>query len=286
MITGGRDYMDKILRLVFLTINIILCISITSLLGEELVEKPMVVIIPSYNNIKWYQLNLDSVLTQNYKNYRVIYVDDCSKDGTGNAVEVYLKDNDPGHRVELFKNIERVGAMANLYGAIHSCKDHEIAVLVDGDDWLYHPDVLKHLNEVYSSSEVWFTHGNLMEYPMGHVTWCEPIPASVIANKTYRQSKCPSHLRTFYVWLFKKIRLQDFLYKGEFLRMAWDMAIMYPLAEMAEERHAFISEVTYSYNMSNPINDNKVDADLQNLLDKLIRNRPPYQRLEKADIPY
>lgn len=280
-IGGSKVSFDKIV-LSFVFIFSFISIYIQS---EEIEEKSFVIIIPSYNNIKWYKSNLDSVLEQNYSNYRIVYVDDCSTDGTAEAVQEYLRRKAPKIPVSFTKNYERVGAMANLYGAIHSCKDHEIAVLVDGDDWLYHDDVLKHLNEIYSSGEIWFTHGNLIEYPMGNVTWCEPFPPEVIANKTYRKFKCPSHLRTCYVWLFKKIRLQDFLYKGEFLRMAWDMAIMYPLAEMAEERHAFVSEVTYAYNMSNPINDNKVDADLQNLLDRVIRNRPPYSRLDRAETP-
>lgn len=262
----------------------LVAILLISLRVDALEEKPFVVIIPSYNNIKWYRSNLDSVLNQNYTNYRIIYVDDCSTDGTSEAVREYLNQTNSKVSIDFIVNYERVGAMANLYGAIHSCKDHEIAVLVDGDDWLYHDDVLKHLNEVYSSGEIWFTHGNLIEYPMGNVTWCEPIPTRVIESRTFREFKCPSHLRTFYVWLFKKIRLQDFLYKGEFLRMAWDMAIMYPLAEMAEERHAFVSDVNYAYNMSNPINDNKVDADLQNVLDRVIRNRPAYQRLDHTEI--
>lgn len=264
-----------------LSINALMFIFGVHLCVSASAEKPMVVIIPSYNNIKWYKNNLDSVLAQDYANYRVIYIDDCSRDGTAQAVAAYLETADQEHRVQLLLNYERVGAMANLYGAIHSCRDEEICVLVDGDDWLYGPDVLKKLNEVYSSDEIWFTHGTLMEYPMGHVTWCEPIPSAAIAANSYRECKCPSHLRTFYAWLFKKIRLQDFLYKGEFLKMAWDMAIMYPLAEMAAERHAFVQDVLYAYNMSNPINDNKVDADLQNFLDRLIRNRPRYHRLEK-----
>jgi hypothetical protein len=50
---------------------------------------------------------------------------------------------------------------------------------------------------------------------------------------------------------------------------------------MAGERHAYIPEVTYVYNMSNPINDNKVNAQLQRGLEALIRAKPPYQRLEQ-----
>ena len=46
------------------------------------VEKPIVVVIPSYNNERWVENNLTSVFKQNYQNYRVIYVDDCSTDNT------------------------------------------------------------------------------------------------------------------------------------------------------------------------------------------------------------
>ena len=274
------------LRLWFLFVLISLAIQLPlSSSVKQLSEKPIVVVIPSYKNIKWYEQNLGSVYVQKYKNYRVIYVDDCSPDGTGDAVEKYIEEQNQGLRTQVIRNIERVGAMANIYMAVHTCREHEIVVLLDGDDWLAHDEVFKKLNQVYSKGNIWFTHGTLMEYPWGNVSWNDPIPPEAIANNTYRQYKCPSHLRTFYAWLFKKIKLQDFLYKGQFLIMAWDMAIMYPLAEMAGEKHAFIKEVNYVYNMSNPINDNKVDPDLQNFLDKLIRNRKPYQRLENPDIP-
>jgi hypothetical protein len=44
--------------------------------AEPMVENPLVVIIPSYKNAKYYKQNLDSVFNQNYTNYRVIYVAD------------------------------------------------------------------------------------------------------------------------------------------------------------------------------------------------------------------
>jgi len=284
--------------------------------GEEpnQLEKPIVLVVPSYNNKEWYEKNLFSMLQQKYSNFRIIYLNDCSKDGTGDLVESYLKQTGIAYRVVSFdekqastisasvqdfyelvnekevfftlvNNRSRSGALANLYRAIHSCDDEEIIVLVDGDDWLFDHEVLKRLNETYASKEIWFTHGTLKEYPWGHVAWCEPFPSSIMDKRTFRQFKCPSHLRTFYAWLFKKIRLEDFLHKGSFFSMAWDMAIMYPLVEMAEERHAFVSMVNYVYNMSNPINDNKVDPQLQNDLDRLIRGKPAYSRLRENEIP-
>lgn len=246
-------------------------------------QKPMVIIVPSYNNKEIVEWNLTSIFLQDYQNYRIIYIDDHSMDGTGEAVLEMVKKHKQEKRFQYIYNDERSGAMANIYAAVHSCQNHEIIVLVDGDDALARLDVLTELNKIYSAKKVWYTHGCLMEYPSGNVTWCKPIPEEVIQNNSYRQFKCPSHLRTFYAWIFKKILLHDFLHEGKFLLMAWDMAIMFPIAEMAAERHAFISEVNYYYNMANPYNDNKVDPDLQNQLDTLVRNRTPYQRLKKAD---
>ena len=111
-------------------------------------EKQFVVIIPSYNNKKWYKQNLDSVLHQKYNNFRAIYIDDNSPDGTGNLVEQYLKQKDSKKIFTLIKNTERKKAFANLYYAIHSCNPNEIVVTVDGDDFLKDQNVLKYLNEV------------------------------------------------------------------------------------------------------------------------------------------
>ena len=74
--------------------------------------------------------------------------------------------------------------------------------------------------------------------------------------------------------------MEDLRYKGQFFPMTWDMAMMYPMIEMCGERHAFISDVIYCYNIANQINDNKVNPQLQNDLDKYIRSLPPYKKLE------
>jgi len=60
-------------------------------------QKHFVIVIPSYNNSRWYERNVASVLSQNYGSFDVIYTDDCSPDGTGNLVEQYLQQNDSEH---------------------------------------------------------------------------------------------------------------------------------------------------------------------------------------------
>ncbi len=99
-------------------------------------EKPLVVVIPSYNNAQWYERNLSSIFAQKYTNYRVVYVDDCSTDNTYELVNTYVKENGYQNKTTLIKNTKNKGALANLYDAIHSCDDSEIILMVDGDDWL------------------------------------------------------------------------------------------------------------------------------------------------------
>jgi hypothetical protein len=82
--------------------------------------------------------------------------------------------------------------------------------------------------------------------------------------------------------LFKKIEIEDLLDGDEFFSMTWDFAIMFPMIEMAGNRHAFISDIVYVYNTANQINDNKVNAQLQRDLDIVLRNMPCYQRLDHA----
>ena len=187
------------------------------------IEKPMVVVIASYNNIKWYRQNLQSIFTQSYSNYRVVYVDDCSTDGTADAVERMIKELAQEERVTLIRNEKRQGILANHHMVIHGlCENHEIVLCVDGDDWLAHDQVFNVLNHTYSSRDVWLTHGKFSEYHgdqrIGSSNCSLPIPSDIIQHNRFRQFFCcATHLKTFYAWLFKKIKYEDLLYEGTLL---------------------------------------------------------------------
>jgi hypothetical protein len=55
---------------------------------------------------------------------------------------------------------------------------------------------------------------------------------------------------------------------------------MFPMLEMSGSRAKFISEVLYIYNAANPINDCKVDRQLQRSLETAIRIQKRYDRLK------
>lgn len=250
-------------------------------------EKPFVIVIPSYNNEKYCQQNILSVLGQEYQNFRVIYLDDASTDRTFERVEAIVKDSPLKGRVTLVHREKNVGSVKNLYDAIHSCKDEEIVVRVDGDDFLAHPFVLKYLNKVYADRNVWMTYGNYLDYPSyeQNPKLCEEFPPSVIRSGSFRKYKWVStHLQTFYAGLFKKIDVEHLKKEGAFLSMAGDVALLIPLLEMAKSHVRHIKDVLYLYNRINPISDHKKNLQLQSACEGHVRSLKPYAPLEKA--PY
>lgn len=245
--------------------------------------KKFVIIIPSYNNAKWYERNLLSAMGQDYpeENYRVIYKNDASTDRTGNLVGELIAKNG-WKNIELINNTERKGALHNIYDMVHSCEDTDICALLDGDD-MYTSGILKRLNLKFQDENVWATYGSYADSNGMTRGCCKPPNPMVVQKAAYR--KVPwymSHSRVFYSKLFKQIKWEDLLYyDGTPFKMAWDMALMIPMAEMAAERMHYIHEINYIYNNDNDISDYKVDQGLQGRMDQYIRNKKPYERLGK-----
>lgn len=250
----------------------------------EVLARSYVVIIPSYNNIKWWRKNIDSVLEleiiPGQIDYRIIYIDDCSTDGTGAAVEQYIKDwklnSGSQLSITVVRNKTRQGAMHNWYRAIHSCHDDEVVVSLDGDDWLAHKQVLLKLEREYALG-YWLTYGQWISYPNEKTGRNNKILSAQVPIR--QRQFMTSHLRTFYAGLFKQIKLKDFLdSNNKFYAMACDVAMMIPMIEMCGvARCKFITDVLYIYNLSNPISDDRQNCNLQKQFAAQIKARPSYQ---------
>lgn len=250
-------------------------------------QNSFVIIIPSYNNEEYVERNLRSVFEQQYSQYRVIYIDDCSTDGTyAKALECTQKFQKES-KVTLIRNQKNQKALYNLYYAIHSARDNEIAVIVDGDDWLPTPHVLRNLNRYYNDENVWMTYGQYITYPVYARGKCrKPFLGALERGKvrkkpffTRESDFLFSHLRTFYAGLFKRIVMKDLLYEGHFYPISYDLAIMLPMLEMAREHAVFIPEIMYVYNRENPLSDDKLRLNQQKFFDRQIRSLPAYPPL-------
>ena len=107
-------------------------------------------------------------------------------------------------------------------------------------------------------------------------------PSDVVSNNLYREDKWrASHLRTFKHHLWKKINIDDLKDdEGKFYSVSYDQAIMLPLIEMASERVKYIDSVMHVYNKQNPLNVDKIKAQLQFETAQKIRQKAKYQRVD------
>ena len=224
------------------------------------------VIIPLYNVEKWIGRCLKSVQGQDYSNFRCYVVNDISTDDTEKKILKQIKDDD---RFVYISNKEKKYALKNIYDTIKNKKfeDESIVVLLDGDDWFASPSVLSKVNQTYNDKGCWVTYGSYVEFPsMKKGVFSQKIPQKTIENKSYRSEPWrSSHLRTFKVKLWRKIKDQDFLYSktGKFVKAAWDLAFMFPMLEMSGNRAEYIPDIMYFYNRENPLNEDKVNHSLQ-----------------------
>lgn len=257
-------------------------------------EKKFVIVITSYNNADWFEKNLGCLFTQLnnddtglYENYRVIYVDDCSPDGTAELIEKYIIACNQQHRVTLIKNKTRKRAMANLYYALQLCQSDEIVFNYDGDDWLADDHVFARINEIYQDPDIWITYGQFKNWPTGELGYCQPLSDELIQKQNFRKKWWkPGQLRTFYAWLFNQIKLKDLLFEGPYFQGQFfpanaDLAVYYPMMEMAGSHYYFIPEVIYIRNVATPLNDFKANKEVQILGSKLLREKPKYSLLAK-----
>lgn len=237
-----------------------------------LLNRPMTVVIIGKNNGAFAEKTLASVFSQTYENYRIIYIDDASSDGSFELVRDLVYESAYLPKVTLVHNEESLGFLANLFRAVESCADEEIIAVLNGEDWLAHEWVLQRINQYYADPDLWLTYGQYCEYPSferGSCCSCE---------KDFRSSPfVASHLQTFYAGLFKKIKTSDFLYGGGYFPAAEELAYMIPMLEMAQDHSSYIPEVLYVVNQKSM---KKEDHELHAHCEKAIRELAAYSPVQ------
>ena len=243
------------------------------------------IIIPSYNNEQWVKKCLGSALEQDYDNYDVVYVNDCSTDNTSQVVRKVIKDTETEANICILNNGTNRKALYNLFHEINSAKSGSIIITLDGDDWFPNDGVLKALDEVYDSQDVWMTAGSYIDNVSGMIS-CPSIVDRYWVGNIRMKPWTISHLRTFRKELFMKIKYEDLMDNDDyFYKFTFDQAMMYPMAEMSGPEHfREIKQIMYVYNRRNPISVDRVHRHDQLRIEQQIRFKEPYERLESLSV--
>ncbi len=213
------------------------------------------IIVAGYNCEKYVDRCIESIASQTYTNYDVCLVDDASTDGTADIV--VTAGNALGWNVIV--RDENAGALRSQHEGITvmSPEDGEVVVWVDMDDALATCESLRILDSYYDDDTL-MTYGSYVSVP--HSESC-PQPArypEICERKNdYRNMHKwgiqYNHLRSVRWELYKQLVPEvDFFYKGEWMNLASDTAVMIPCLEMSGGHYKFIEETLYAYTSDNP----------------------------------
>jgi len=254
-------------------------------------DKQFVIVTTAFKAKKWYQKCLDSVVSQTYPHWELIYIADGDglpqSDGTGDAVQEYIKENNLESKITLIRNATRKDKLCNVYDAIHMCDKKKIVVMLDYDDWFYDNTVLEYLNQVYQEphkgNDVWLTYGQCIFWPSGDIGIAREIPEEIVNTNNFRNYEfVSSHLKTFYAGLFHKIKREDLIWKDSlFIPYIDDVAFMLYLLELAGTHSRFIPRILYVFNHESGWNhaNTWLSATVNDfhLMDQFIRRKPKYE---------
>lgn len=134
------------------------CKKRTTINDENLFELPkvkhhkFVIIVPNYNNGYFISKCIESVLNQNYDDFKLIIVDDLSTDNSVDIIKSYKDD-----RIILIQNKrKRYNGGSRNVGIEYALEnlDFDYFCFLDSDDWWKHNEVLETINYEIEDSEM------------------------------------------------------------------------------------------------------------------------------------
>ncbi|ABM71600.1 possible Glycosyl transferase [Prochlorococcus marinus str. MIT 9515] len=235
------------------------------------------IIVPIFNAEKYIEKCLNSIINQSYKRFQVQVVDDCSGDSSYEIASSICKNN---KNLKIVRNPRRIGALNNISNLLNNNikePSKTVDLIIDGDDYLYSGDVFNILKEKYMETNCLITYGSHIS---SKGVQGKKYPRLIREFNLFRKYFWyASHLKTFRHDLWLALNPKDLINKkGEYFSVASDLAIMFPMLEMAGNRQEFISEILYVYNDNNPISDHKIRRKDQILSAKEIRRKRIYNK--------
>jgi glycosyltransferase involved in cell wall biosynthesis len=202
--------------------------------------------------------------------FKCYVIDDCSTDDSAYVAESLAF---PDSRFMVIRN-DRKLYQSGCYDLLvneMNIADEDICVAVDSDDFLI-GDALTEVRKKYNEG-CWVTHGSYT-HPDGSYGYQLEPPYDVSRLRSY--NGVPSHLRTWKAFLWRRIP-QDRIRtpQGEYWKAGGDLAFMYSMMEMANDKVGFINKSIYCYDNSQPTCNHVKNPGLQKHNDFIIRNQKP-----------
>lgn len=219
---------------------------------------------------------VESIKIQKQQSFRtIIGIDEATHDVFSTTKETVL-----------LSSINRCYAALNIDRCIKyttNIKDEDIICLVDGDDRLFDEWSLVEVFKAHNLG-AWITYGSyysLSDYKENGET-AKKHRGTYRNDENYRKLMWrASHLKTFRYGLYRRLKKDWYIGPdGEPLRVCSDLALMFPMMEMAGKEHIkHINRPIYIYNDMSPHNDHKVRGKEQKEIEYWLRFQEPYHKI-------
>lgn len=209
---------------------------------DPIEDKSFTFIVLTHNHANTIEKNYDSIFTQKYADYNVIYIDQGSTDGT---VELIRKKIGINQEAKLIEKTQSHEAYEAYYKEVLKCPDNQVIIHLQGSDWLMHEDVLSLLCQSYAHPDVWLSYGQYLDYRSYQKGMTNPKPKKNLCKKRiHRAPWVLAPLKTYYAGLLKKLHIEA----GFFLSIEDEHGLLDPMAELGKAHVRFIPDVLFIHN--------------------------------------
>jgi len=235
------------------------------------------VLIRARNAEKYIGKCLRSLDRQTYQDFRVWIFLDAPTDKTYDVVKKFVDRWFYSVGFRLHKRDNQLGLGYNMYRSIQDIvgSSEDIIAPLDGDDYL-HKDALRKVAKAYKKHNCLVTYGSYIKKSKGRKT---KISRPYKSTDNVRKAKWHgSHLKTFKLHLGKRLTPECFQdSKGNWLDAASDLALMFPIMEMAGlNRCHHISKPIYYWRDGH---SDSTKRSLQIKCEKIVRGKNKWQRV-------
>lgn len=230
-----------------------------------------------YNAEKYIKTCIDSMKIQK-EEFHCYITDDISTDNSVKIVENEIQND---NRFTLIKNTRKMYQPGNYFQISKlNIPDDSVVVTLDGDDWFSDENVLTRVKSYYSNPRTMMSFGQFVSFDgVNYSIGFTQKPSSL--EHIRHMPWTTSHLRTFKMELFRKIREEDLISPtGNYWEVTGDQAIIFPMIEMcSDDRIHFTNDINMVYNNANPINDHKVNLERQTNYSNILRSKYKYTKV-------
>lgn len=193
---------------------------------------------------------LNSISIQTYPHTHLIFIDNGSVDQAGQKGKKHLEEYSKKKSVDIITYDKKRSEMHILFEVIHQLNPKDIVLLLNEKNWIAHENVFAHLNSSYANPNVWMTCSRSVSYPSYQTIEESAFSDEFLTKKQLRSEKNwkLSGLKSFYAGLFQEIRLQDFLFEGQFIENQVEKTLSIPMVEMGPNNLLFLNEIAYVVN--------------------------------------